>query len=303
MTLRVPLFIADAGAACVARSAGASPNSTQVRSASAQAKPNTRQSEPRATNTESDDVFRNDTRKPLIHRASIAPHAAPAIASSRLSDMSCRTIRRARGTDRQPHGDLALARGRPGQHQVGEVGAGDQQHEAGRREQHPQRRLVDPPERRHAGGGAVGRELERRVDLDAPLVVDGRDRLAKDRRRDRLEVGRRLIDRSRPASAVRLPRGTSRSCELSALEPPTHERLGAERQRHVERSSGVDAEESRRRDACELEVPAVEPDRASGDRRIAAEFALPERITQHRRRRITAAPVVVCAQQIGRPPA
>ena len=46
---------------------------------------------------------------------------------------------RARRADREAHGDLTLARGGARQQQVREVGAGDQQHEPGRRQQHDQR--------------------------------------------------------------------------------------------------------------------------------------------------------------------
>jgi hypothetical protein len=45
----------------------------------------------------------------------------------------------ARRADSQPHRNLALARGGARQQQVGQVGARNQQHEPGRRQQHDER--------------------------------------------------------------------------------------------------------------------------------------------------------------------
>src|SRR5918999_115517 len=46
------------------------------------------------------------------------------------------------GSQRLPHGNLALARARPRQQQIRQVGAGDQQHQPGNRQQQPERLLV-----------------------------------------------------------------------------------------------------------------------------------------------------------------
>ena len=62
------------------------------------------------------------------------------------------------------------------------------------------------------------------------------------------------------------------------------QRLGAERHRHVEGPADFDTEEGRWRDADDLEGIAVERQRASEHRRIAAELPLPEPMAQDERR-------------------
>ena len=64
----------------------------------------------------------------------------PAIDSTTLSVSSWRMMPAAAGADRGADGDLALAAGGAHEQQVGDVGAGDQQHEADRADQHEQRR-------------------------------------------------------------------------------------------------------------------------------------------------------------------
>ena len=65
----------------------------------------------------------------------------------------------ARRADRQPHGDLALAGGRASQQQIREVGAGDQQHQSGGREQHDQRLAELIAHIRHAGARRQRRQF------------------------------------------------------------------------------------------------------------------------------------------------
>ena len=83
-----------------------------------------------------------------------------------------------------------------------------------------------------------------------------------------------------------------RSSELSL---PRIERLGAERNRDVERAADVDAEEARRRDADDRERHALDRQRSADDVGRAAEPALPEGVAddRHRAIRAAAAPVVV----------
>ena len=61
--------------------------------------------------------------------------------------------RAASGADRQPHRHLGVARRPPGQEQVGDVGAGDQQHDPGDREEQDERRPRLPVERALAARG------------------------------------------------------------------------------------------------------------------------------------------------------
>ena len=75
--------------------------------------------------------------------ASATPRRPPAPASRTLSVSSCRTMPPAGGAQRHTHRDLAASRERAREQQVGDVGAGDQEHE--------RRRL------RTASGGSAGR--------------------------------------------------------------------------------------------------------------------------------------------------
>ena len=61
--------------------------------------------------------------------ATSTPAAPPAAESSKLSVSNCRIKRQASGAQRQANADFLAARGGPRQQQVGDVGAGDQQHE------------------------------------------------------------------------------------------------------------------------------------------------------------------------------
>ena len=76
-------------------------------------------------------------RRPSRRRAD--PSAPPALASTRLSVSSCAEQAPAAGAERAAHGELAPAPRAARQQQARDVGAGDQQHEADRAEQHQQR--------------------------------------------------------------------------------------------------------------------------------------------------------------------
>ena len=127
---RLPAFIAAPGAVRVARIAGIRPNSRHVASRERGGEREDRAS--RATARRrcgSLSVVRKPTRNRLSHCASSAPHAAPIAGDQQALGQQLPDDAPARRADREPHGNLALARGRAREHQVREVGAGDQQHE------------------------------------------------------------------------------------------------------------------------------------------------------------------------------
>ena len=207
---RLPAFIAAPGAVPVTRIAGISPKTRQVATASAAVKAKMRQSSARFTKIGALSLVRKFTRNRLSHCASRAPQTAPNRRDQQALGQQLADDAPARRADRQPHGDLALARGGARQHQVREIRAGDEQHEAGRGEQQPQRRLVGPPERRHAGPGLEGAELEleviRRVLGAVARAAGSPGRLARRSTR----AARWRARRSNPASAGRTPPGTRR---------------------------------------------------------------------------------------------
>ena len=92
------------------------------------------------------------------------------IASSRPSVSSWRIRRLARGAEREPHRHLALAHRRACEQQVGDVRAGDQQHQPDDRHQQPARahqvlaeagvdRRLRERQERHAAAAVVVRVL------------------------------------------------------------------------------------------------------------------------------------------------
>ena len=152
-----------AGASAVARSAGATPNSRQATSATPLVNASTRQFQLEID----EDRWRCRRRARDEHAAQHARQrprraTAPAAASSSALDHQLPDDAAARGADGEAHGDLALARARAREQQVGQVGAGDQQHQAGRRQQDDERLLkfVRSVETPVAAGTAVS--LKRR---------------------------------------------------------------------------------------------------------------------------------------------
>ena len=163
---------------------------------------------------------------------------------------------------REAHRDLAFARGRAREHQVREVGAGDEQHQAGGRQQQPQRRLVVAAQRaRRRCAAANAPSLNVEVVLRVLGAVARRQRLLEDRRRDRAQAARSPARASSPASAGRTRRETSTSFLSSAAALAARERLGAQRHGDVEGAADFDAEEARRRHADDVVGVAVERQR------------------------------------------
>ena len=74
------------------------------------------------------------------------------------------------------------------------------------------------------------------------------------------------------------------------------ERFGAERHGDVEGAADFHPEKRRRRDADSRVGVTVERHGAPDCRRGSAIFVLPEPVTDHRRRRLTTAPVIVCCE-------
>ena len=83
-------------------------------------------------------------RRATSGRASTTPSTAPAPQSTRLSASSVRRSAPVLGAERGAHGQLAFAAHRARQDQVGDVRAGDDEHDRGGGEQHEQ----DRPRRR-----------------------------------------------------------------------------------------------------------------------------------------------------------
>ncbi len=101
--------IIAAGPVRVARSAGVRPKMTHVTTARPIVKASTRQSRCSATNTWFRSVAMKATSARLSHCASQTPAAAPSPASSRLSAISCRTMR---GRDAPMARRIAISRPR-----------------------------------------------------------------------------------------------------------------------------------------------------------------------------------------------
>ena len=80
----------------------------------------------------------------------------------------------ARGTDREPHRNLALARAGPRQHQVCDVRACDEEHQTRHRQQHPQGPLVLIAQVGDAGAGRIRGQTVGQITLRVFNGIDGR---------------------------------------------------------------------------------------------------------------------------------
>ena len=185
-----------------------------------------------------------------------------------------------RGSDCQADADLALARRRPREHEVRQVGARDEQDEPRDAEQDPQRSRIRLAQVGHAGAGGI--DLEEKCEIRTRILGDvARGKcLLEDRRRNGLELC--LCPLARP---VRLQPAEDRQKPLvTTIQPgPLAAKygIGADRERDVERTADLDAEKSRRCDANDVEAVAVDQDRALEHAGIAAVFAPPECIAQN----------------------
>ena len=184
-----------------------------------------------------------------------------------------------RGAERGPHRHLLAPPDRARQQQVGDVRAGDQQHEADGRHQHDQR---SPHVADHL--------LAQRHDAEREAAVrriDVRMTGAK-ARRQRGHLRLRLLERRA---------GPELRHDVVVLAAADLRRVGSERQRQQHLRIGDDAERGQRllaqrerrlqhaHDLCRL---AVEHDRPADHGRVAAEAALPGAVAENRhgRRRL-----------------
>ena len=182
-----------------------------------------------------------------------------ATASSTLSVSICRTSAAARRAEREADRDLLLPARRPREQQRGDVGAGDQQHEADRAEQHEQR---------------------------GPHVADQRSRSGRRLRRV-VRVRLRELPAQPRADRVRV---SARACssDTPALEPADRPRANAARGSSVrslivQRKRHDDVGRATATRIARGSTPTMsyglpfERDRPADDGRIGAEAAAPQR--------------------------
>ena len=144
-------FIASPGATPVTESAGTIPAIAAVTAARPAVKPSTRQSSERSRNTDPRHVASCWTSRPLLHLAKSTPSPAPAATMTAVSTASRRVTRHREAPRASLHAELTAPGQRPRQHQVGQAGAGNQQHDGHRRLHRPQRRLEAVAQRRLPG--------------------------------------------------------------------------------------------------------------------------------------------------------
>jgi hypothetical protein len=201
--------------------------------------------------------------------------------------------RPARRAERETDGELALPRGGLREQQVGHVAARHQQHERDDAEQHVERLAVARAQGGDAGGAGTQRERLGEIVLLILRPPVLRHRGLAPRRVEGGQPRVALFDGlawGQPREHAQPPRAALIERALGAAD----ERLGAERHRDVEGAADLDAEELRRGDADDCEGMAVERDRPSEHGGVAAVFAAPERVAEHRDRPVLAAlPLVV----------
>ena len=171
------------------------------------------------------------------------------------------------GSERRPDGELALPRGAGGQQQVGQVGAGDEQHDADGRSEHQQ---AAPRSSHH--------RLEQRRHPHRLAVVAGRELLLQ-AGGDGGEVGARLVERRRRRQPAHAADEVPAAIGGGRVEPERQEDVGGAvrvlldvaiaRRQHADHGVGL----------------RVHPHRPADDAGRAGEAPPPEPITDERDRR------------------
>ena len=160
---RVPSLSASFRSGREPASAGARPKPTPVTSATAMVNASTRPSSATSlARGSASGLMATSASTP--HTASKRPSAAPDRRQEQALGQKLADEPRAPGAERRANGHLAVARRRAREHQVGDVGAGDEQHEPDRAEQHEQRDA-------HVADDVVEQRLFAQRPAAAPVVV------------------------------------------------------------------------------------------------------------------------------------
>ena len=134
-----------------------------------------------------------------VHRATSRPATPPSTASRHDSVSSCASELPPAGAERQPHRHLGRAAGAAREQQVGDVGAGDQQHDAGDDEQQDERRprlaCASSSGPRRPASSDDRLRLEPRHRLLAHALLQRRLDVVDDRPVDAVDRRARLLDR------------------------------------------------------------------------------------------------------------
>ena len=203
----------------------------------------------------------------MPHAARASPATPPSALKTRLSARSWPISRSPAGSERRPHGELALPRGAGGQQQVGQVGAGDEQHDADGRSEHQQ-----------AAPRASHHRLEQRRHPHRLAVVAGRELLLQPGG-DGGEVGARLVERRRRRQPAHAADEVPAAIGGGRVEPERQEDVGGAvrvlldvaiaRRQHADHGVGL----------------RVHPHRPADDAGRAGEAPPPEPVTDERDRR------------------
>ncbi len=192
----------------------------------------------------------------------------------------------AAGADRQPHRHLAGASGAAHEQEVGDVGAGRQEHQAGHAKQQEQRRRRF---RVHAAlplGARLDRQrlgLEPLQGLLAHAGLQRRLDVVEDGAVGRVEGGARLLDRdprSQPAEHV----GPVAAAVVEARPAGRQHLAHRDRHEHVRARAEGGPFEAAGRHADDGEGRAVDDQRLVQHRRILAELRGPEAVAEHHHR-------------------
>ena len=170
------------------------------------------------------------------------------------------------GPERRAHGHLALPRFRAREEKIGHVGAGDEQQEADRAEEEPDR-AADGTDDLFPQREDDGVELHR-LGIEPP---------ARPRLRDGVQVVARLRDRSARLEPARRVKSVISVVRARAVPPIRRPQRARRRILEIGRQHEV-----RGHDPDDLVRRAVDLDRAAEDRRVAGIPPLPEAVAEDR---------------------
>ena len=264
---RAALLSAAAAEPIDMRSAGRSPTSSETTSAVTAANASTRRLS--VTSAVNGIGGSSGTATRISSAARPTPATAAEQAEHQRLDQQLSGDAAAAGAERGAHGDLLPAGGALRKQQVGDVGAGDEEHE-----DDGAQRDVDRLSQRFAD-----QQLVERLDRHAPVLLPGGDecrRSARGRRARPAGPGRCVTPGLEAAHRVQPVHARGQLAFVEGVQPP-------EAGGFLEWPAALPVERARRQHADDLMGLAVEEQLPAEDAAIGGEVALPRRVADHHR--------------------
>src|SRR6185437_3540832 len=191
----------------------------------------------------------------------------------------------------KPDGDFALARAGTRQHQVGQIGAGNHQHQSRNGQQQPQGHLIVAAKPGKPVGYRKWRELHSEITLGAVRRIHGRKSRLHDRRRNACQLSRSFFKRPSRLEAPQNGQPPAMGHRVKVFRR-VDDRLRTNKDRHTKFAAYLQAIKAGRGHADHWEGMAIQAYSSSDDIGITAELSLPEAVADHGAGRAAASVIV-----------